>query len=93
MSHRGVRNWPPKWTTPREERDRPNGEVGTLELTITHELFPHRLYLVMQFEGWRYMASVTFDDQAFCEQINALLEQHIGRSIKDIGDLDVSHTL
>ena len=93
MCHHGKPNWPPIWSTPRHETTVPKGEVGTLELSLTHELFHSRIYLVMQFEGRRYMASVTFDDEAFCRQIQSVLQQHLGRSIKEIGDLEVDDTL
>jgi hypothetical protein len=93
MSYHGVRNWPPIWTTPRRESKLPKGEVGTLEDVITHELFEHRLYLIMELDDRLYMGSITFDNKAFCETIHAFLQQHLGRLVKEIGDLDVSFTL
>jgi hypothetical protein len=32
-----------------------------------------------------------FDDLVFCHPISAILTSKIGRSLKDIGDLDLSH--
>ncbi len=34
-----------------------------------------------------------FDDPRFCSQIFTILQANVDRSIKDIGDLDLSHTL
>jgi hypothetical protein len=34
-----------------------------------------------------------FDDPGFCCAIFTLLNSNIGRSIRDIGDIDLSHTL
>ena len=45
----------------------------------------------MEHEGRMYTGALLFDDAVFCEQIFDLLETCIGRSIKEIGGLDVSH--
>jgi len=39
------------------------------------------------------MGFMDFDDFTFSSQIFTLLKANIGHSIKEIGDLDVSHTL
>jgi hypothetical protein len=39
------------------------------------------------------MAFMGFDDARFCCQIFTRLKSNVGRPIKEIGDLDVSHTL
>jgi hypothetical protein len=39
------------------------------------------------------MGFMGFDDPAFCSEIDRLLKFHVGLSIKEIGDLDLSHTL
>jgi hypothetical protein len=39
------------------------------------------------------MAFMGFDDATFCCQIFTLLKPNVGRPIKEIGDLDGSHTL
>ena len=46
----------------------------------------------MDYDGCRYMGMLIFDDQIFCAEMFALLKANIGRSIKEIGDLDLSHT-
>jgi hypothetical protein len=46
----------------------------------------------MEYDGQHYVGSLVFDDSAFCAQICAVLQQHLGRSIKEIGDLEVSFT-
>jgi hypothetical protein len=94
MSHRGVRNWPPKWTTTRNDpNDRPRGEIGILTQVLKHTLFEDKLFLVIQHDHRRYMAALTFDDGAFCAQLYIMLKSKIGSSIREIGSLDVSHTL
>jgi hypothetical protein len=39
------------------------------------------------------MAALSFDDPAFCSQLYPLLQEKVGLSIREIGDLDLSHTL
>ena len=39
------------------------------------------------------MGSMHFDDSQFCRQIYTILQGQVGLCIKDIGDLDLSHTL
>jgi len=40
----------------------------------------------------QYVGTLLFADSVFCAQVCALLQQHLGRSIKEIGDLEVSFT-
>ena len=56
-------------------------------------MFTNRLFLVIRHEGFRYMGSMAFDDPAFCYELYRLLKFHVGRSIKEIGDIDLAYTL
>ena len=47
----------------------------------------------MEYEKYIYMGCLVFDDATFCKEIHDLLQLHIGRSIQDIGSIDLSHTL
>jgi hypothetical protein len=88
------RNWPPKWTTTRNDhKDNPKGEIGILEQPLRPEMFTNRIFLTIQHEGFRYMGSMAFDDPMFCYELYRLLKSHVGLSIKQIGDLDLSRTL
>lgn len=90
----GCQAWPPKWTTTRrDERDTPVGEIGTLEQALMHELFDNKIFLFIEHGGFRYMGFMQFDDPAFCSQIHNLLKANLGRTIEEIGDLDLFHTL
>jgi hypothetical protein len=90
----GYRSWPPRWTTTHLTKDdKPIGEVGTLEDVMMTELIDNKVFMFMQCEGLRYMGFIGFDDITFCSPICTLLKAHIGRSIKEIGDLDLSYTL
>jgi hypothetical protein len=90
----GFCSWPPIWTTTRHDRnDKPTGEVGVLEDTLMSSLINNKIFMFMQYRGFRYMGFLAFDDPVFCGQIYTLLKSNIGLSIKEIGDLDVSYTL
>ena len=45
------------------------------------------------YNGEAYIGSLLFDDRAFCEQIGRILETFTGRTLKEIGDQDLSHLL
>jgi hypothetical protein len=86
--------WPPIWTTTRRDPvDKPAGEIGTLEQVLMSPVVDNVVFLVIRHDGFRYMGSMGFDDPAFCRMIYTLLNSHIGLSIQEIGDLDLSHTL
>ena len=85
----GFKNWPPLWTMTHHDRnDNPTGEIGTLQQVLTSELLDNKIFLFIQFQGFRYMGSMRFDDLAFCSQVHTLLKANIGLSIKEIGNMD-----
>ena len=90
----GFKVWPPRWTTTRRDGlDNPIGEVGILEQVLSNGLFANMFFLLIQYQGLQYVGALHFDNQQFCDELATLLKLHIGRSIKEIGDLDLSHTL
>ena len=90
MSFGGVTNWPPTWVHTRTiPTKREHGEIGILTGTIFYEDLPKRLFLLIDFEGERYMGALAFNDRPFCKQLYLILQNHLGKSIKEIGDLDV----
>ena len=94
MTRKSGDTWPPKWTTTRLNKDdKPIGEVGILEDVLMSNLIDNKIFMWMQWEGVWYMGLLSFDDRIFCYQICTLLKNNISRSIKEIGDLDLSFTL
>jgi len=90
----GFKTWPPLWTTTHHnQNDKPTDEIGTLHQVLTSKLVDNKIFLFIQFQGFRYMGFMSFDDSTFCSQIYTLLKANIGVSIKEIGDLDLSFTL
>ena len=99
MSHRGTRNWPPTWNKtgggslsgPYETL---RGEIGTLEQVILSKIEPYnRCHLVIEYRRVKYVGTLVFDDAMFCRQLCELLQHHLGKSVKEIGDIDVGRFL
>jgi hypothetical protein len=90
----GVKAWPPTWTTRQpNNKQKPRGEIGTLEQALMTEWFNNKIFVFVQYQDFRYMGLIQFDNPEFCYEIFSLLKTQLGRSIKDIGALDLSHTL
>jgi len=47
----------------------------------------------MEHEGLRYIGALVVDDARLCEQLYEHLQKHLGRTIKEIGDLDIDFLL
>ena len=90
MSYRGIRNWPPEWTSiAQRQYDLPNGEVGVLKEVLMNDAFNSEVFLVIENEGRRYIGSLTFEDSWFCSQIYSLLKGQVERKIEEIGSLEL----
>jgi hypothetical protein len=94
MSYRGLKNWPPTWSRARSNVVKTvRGEVGVLAYVHSNPKVSGKCYLVMDYDGETYVGTLIFENHAFCKQVGNLLNLHLKRSIKDIGDLDLSSTL
>ena len=96
MSHRGTPNGPPTWNkTSGGSRAGANeilrGEIGTLQQVRLSKIEPYnRCYLLIEFRRMTYVGDLVFDDAMFCRQLCEFLQNHhLGKSIKEIGDLEV----
>jgi hypothetical protein len=65
------------------------GELGTFPGTILHNDMPTTIFARLVFERRAYMGYLGVNDTVFCYQLNILLQEH-GRTIADIGDIDLS---
>ncbi len=99
----GVHSWPPVWMrTGKGEHERPTGEVGVLKevhLSIADPNRPdstspyNRLFLFIEHRGAGYVGCLLFSDAATCRQIGKILSDNCGRSIAEIGEIDLSGLL
>jgi hypothetical protein len=90
IKHPGGKNWPPVWTQRRIDGVKAvTGEDGIL-MYVHAATDSNKCWLIVEYENQNYTGTLLFDEAKFCHQVSALLRQHIGKSIKEIGDLDVS---
>src|SRR5262245_59264910 len=99
MSYRGTRNWPPTWTKTSGGSlagsfETQRGEIGILQQVFLSKIGPYnKCYLSIEFRRMIYVGTLLFDDAMFCRQLCEFLQNHIGKSIEEIGDLDLSSLL
>ena len=97
MSYDSFSNWPPVWTRRNGSDASKNvlrGEIGVLAQVLPSRTEPDaRVFLVVDFKENAYMGILLFKDTAFCRYVTGVLQNHLGKSIKEIGDLELSSTL
>ena len=96
MSYKGNRSWPPAWTwrDGNATTKNPKGEVGILKDVIPSFITPYdRCFLVMEHRGAEYIGALLLSDTAFCREIFGVLLQNRGKTMREIGEIDTSHTL
>lgn len=88
-------SWPPAWWwRAGGKKKHPKGEVGRLKEVQPYSIQPpDRFYLIMEYAGAEYLGVLLVEDYALCQQLFNLLPQHCGKTIREIGDIDVSGTL
>jgi hypothetical protein len=84
-------SWPPQWQCVDHDRGIVQGELGVLEDVSMHDLINSKIFMAMDHLSERYITVLALNDEMFARQLYSLLVQHIGRSICEIGDLDLSH--
>jgi len=90
MTNGSAPNWPPLWMQSRIVGGKAmNGEVGVL-IYVHAAADSRKCYVVIEDENENYTGTLVFDNARLCRQVADVLQQHLGRSIKEIGDLEVS---
>jgi hypothetical protein len=92
MMFRGNRSWPPDWLW-RDGYDdtHPRGEVGILKNVIPSTT-ADGCFLIMEHCGAEYIGAVLLSDVAFSREIFRLLVRSSGKTIREIGEIDLAHT-
>jgi len=90
---RGVQNWPPFWVCSDRSQEDFQGEAGFLTAARHHDIGRKHFFLDMKQNDATFTSCLFFDDPAFCDQIFELLKSCVGRTIHEIGDMDVSGIL
>lgn len=90
----GLMLWPPQWSNTYQAKEIwPQGEIGTLEKVWMDELLDRCVFLHMRDDVFRYIGAIHFDDRVSCTMVFNFLKSVVGRSVAEIGDLDISHLL
>jgi hypothetical protein len=93
MSFGGIPTWPPpEWVWASGLRNvfiYPKGEVGVLENVRRSIVSDKCLFMTMIHHGSIYLGRLNFNDEDFCGQIFELLKANCGRSITEIGSIDI----
>ena len=89
------------WTG-KGENKYPRGEVGVLKEVHISILDPsqpdshrpyNRIYLFMEYRDSGYVGCLLIDDPAACRQIGKILSEQCGKTLKEVGQIDLSHLL
>jgi hypothetical protein len=87
LKWRGLSMWPPEWTI----MDQGLGEAGVLaEVHLRHDLTPTLISVVANHLGEFRKGIMVLEDPALLDAVYHKLRQHIGRTLAEIGDLEIS---
>ena len=90
MRFEGKPNWPPIWTgTKGRKVTSVTEEIGKLIFVYADPGLPGRCFLVIDHAYDTYVGSLIFDDHNFCKLIMNFLDQHLQKTIREIGDLEL----
>ena len=94
LSYHGIPSWPPVWSPakPREGKQLLKGEIGVLKYTLANAT-SEKCFLVIEYDNIPYVGCLLCSDLAFSTQLASLLHTQSGRTIQEIGDLDLAFTL
>jgi hypothetical protein len=92
MMFRGNRSWPPNWLWRHGCDDtHPRGEVGILKDVIP-STNADGCFLIMEHCGAEYIGAVLLSNPVFSREILRLLGRSLGKTIREIGDIDLTHS-
>ena len=88
MSFRGLRSWPPALLGI-DTNERLAGENGVLAHVLPDNRDKERIFLLVEHDKRSYVGLLKFDDLHFCRRIYEILTKNTGRSLREVGDLDL----
>ena len=93
LSCKGVSSWPPKWLWGGGRRYvLARGEVGVLKDAMLSSIEPYeKCFLIMEHEGRQYIGTLMLGDFSFCWEIYTHLIKNRGKTIREIGEIDLSY--
>src|ERR1043166_1490510 len=95
MSRRDLPSWPPVWLLRGKiglsQSPSLRGEIGVVTCVVRSDLVRGSLFLYMRENEKEYIGCLMMDDPTFCQHLYELLKMCIGKSIKEIGDIDLNY--
>jgi hypothetical protein len=88
-ARRILREWPPVWTGMGRDRKLLRGEVGVLTDAYSNNQAESAIFVVIRFRAEKFIGALLFTDCSCRTRILSLLQANAGRSIREIGDLEV----
>ena len=91
LTYQNRRSWPPAWLyCGGFDNTYPRGEVGILKNVFPSSINPFtQFFLVMEHAGADYMGTLFVSEEAFCLEMYAVLLRHLGKTLQEIGDVDL----
>ncbi len=80
--------WPPAWKERYGEKTL-TGEIGVLTHVADDPKSARALDIYITNDDLPYRGRLIFDNSRFCHRFSVFLKSHIGRSIEEIGDLEL----
>jgi hypothetical protein len=96
MTYKGVPSWPPAWLrrVGCYENTHPTGEIGILKGVLPSTLpSPKICFLTIEHCNAEYIGALLLSDPVFCREIWTILIQNCGKTIREIGGIELSYTL
>jgi hypothetical protein len=96
MAYKDVPSWPPTWLrrVGGYENTHPIGEVGILKDVLPSTLpAPKICFLIIEHSDAEYIGALLLSDPVFCREIWTILIQNCGKTIREIGGIELSYTL
>ena len=92
LTYQNSRSWPPAWLwCGGFNNTYPRGEVGILKNVFVSPVKPStRCFLIMEHAGAEYIGDLSISDAALCLEMYAVLRRHCGKTLQEIGDVDLS---
>jgi hypothetical protein len=90
-----VNSWPPVWlNTNANSKKVLHGEVGILRDIIANRFTGNRCILIIESDDKeRYVGTLFIGDPAFCFYVTKFLQSFVGKSVRSIGESDISASL
>jgi hypothetical protein len=99
-NYRTLPTWPPIWLRRRQNNGKTRqaitpraslrGEIGILkDARLSTVGQPSQIFLIVAHDGGEYIGSLLFSDRGFCRQIYQLLKGQCGKTITEIGALEL----